>query len=870
MFDLIRIDEIRLNNFLSHSSSNVKFKGSINVILGPNGAGKSSIIDGILFSLYRESTRGKQEELIKRGKRSASLELVIEAKNNKIRIKRNIPISQDDVIFVNEAISSRGATNVTKRVQELLGLNKDLALSTIFVEQGKIEDVFKDLEDVFKALLKIDKIEKLVETNGPIKHYIDTLKIRLEDLEKVELKSQEIRKELEELKENLSKLEEELKGKRSKIQLIESQLQSLKDKLTALDDKRKKYLELTSQRSSILGQLEDLNTEITNLEKETKDIEEWRRKVDELRIYRDLLPQYIVYLNKKESLDKLNKNIETLLKKREEVYNNLIKKKQLEPIYNEYVELQRLLNEINEKYTRYVALESSIEELKGKLEEKRRELEGLKEPDLESIIKQLEDKKAQRDRLNETLGGIRANEQRLIDSINGLNKAAGRGVCPVCGRELSEHTRQQLIDEYNKQLLDLRSKKDKISEQLRQLSGELDRLEKQRDQAQKVLSQIQSLREDIKKLEKEIDEKKKELNSLKTYYDRYIDARKKQEEMESKAKEYLKYSSYKDEDLKELDNQLGELKKEKKDIEDSLKELEQSLGNYKSLTLNYINAKVKELEESEKILKDKNEKAVRLNSLKEQVERFKEQLNDVESKIAQLGYNEEEYDKVKQEIDKLTQQYNSLNAEIGNIEGQLSSKKDMIAQLEKELQEYESELAQRNKIEQAINKLTNLRTALGDKYLQRYLIYTAKGIVEDYLNDTLSKFDLSFSRVELDFSEKGGLVIYLPSGQKIGVNSLSGGERIALALALRLSLARMMISDIGFIILDEPTIFLDKQRRSDLLEIIRSAVDVVPQIIVVTHDEELLNVADYVIEVSKENDTSIVKVEGEGDDKKGL
>jgi len=64
---------------------------------------------------------------------------------------------------------------------------------------------------------------------------------------------------------------------------------------------------------------------------------------------------------------------------------------------------------------------------------------------------------------------------------------------------------------------------------------------------------------------------------------------------------------------------------------------------------------------------------------------------------------------------------------------------------------------------------------------------------------------------------------------------------------------------LGFMILDEPTIHLDSQRRSELLNVIKESTNAVPQIIVVTHDEEVLRIADYVIRVEKLGDVSKVR-----------
>ena len=89
---------------------------------------------------------------------------------------------------------------------------------------------------------------------------------------------------------------------------------------------------------------------------------------------------------------------------------------------------------------------------------------------------------------------------------------------------------------------------------------------------------------------------------------------------------------------------------------------------------------------------------------------------------------------------------------------------------------------------------------------------------------------------------------------------VSGGEKIAIALALRLGITQAMSQgNIETILLDEPTIHLDSYRRQELINVLRS-MSVIPQMLIVTHDQELETAADTLILVEKEDGISQVKV----------
>lgn len=76
------------------------------------------------------------------------------------------------------------------------------------------------------------------------------------------------------------------------------------------------------------------------------------------------------------------------------------------------------------------------------------------------------------------------------------------------------------------------------------------------------------------------------------------------------------------------------------------------------------------------------------------------------------------------------------------------------------------------------------------------------------------------------------------------MDSLSGGEKVAVALALRLGIAHMMgAGRLDFVILDEPTTHLDEERRRALVRIIseafREGTGPLAQMLIITHDSEI-------------------------------
>ena len=120
----------------------------------------------------------------------------------------------------------------------------------------------------------------------------------------------------------------------------------------------------------------------------------------------------------------------------------------------------------------------------------------------------------------------------------------------------------------------------------------------------------------------------------------------------------------------------------------------------------------------------------------------------------------------------------------------------------------------------------------------------ALGVISQKASEYASLFNIGISRIELtEGAREVAITCYGRQGE-IDMDSLSGGEKVAVALALRLSIAYMMGSNkLDFIILDEPTAHLDEDRRRGLVRILseafREGVGPLAQLIIITHDSEI-------------------------------
>lgn len=120
----------------------------------------------------------------------------------------------------------------------------------------------------------------------------------------------------------------------------------------------------------------------------------------------------------------------------------------------------------------------------------------------------------------------------------------------------------------------------------------------------------------------------------------------------------------------------------------------------------------------------------------------------------------------------------------------------------------------------------------------------ALATVSKKASEYASLFNIGISRVELAEKAREIAVTCYGRNGEIDMDSLSGGEKVAVALALRLGIAYMMgSSKLDFVILDEPTTHLDEERRKALVRIISEAFQEgagpLAQMIIITHDSDI-------------------------------
>ncbi len=157
-----------------------------------------------------------------------------------------------------------------------------------------------------------------------------------------------------------------------------------------------------------------------------------------------------------------------------------------------------------------------------------------------------------------------------------------------------------------------------------------------------------------------------------------------------------------------------------------------------------------------------------------------------------------------------------------------------------------------------MGKLQRIRQAFSRDGIQRIVRQRVAPIISEFARDYIENFNLDITDISVneDFD-----ISIMKQGGEISIKSISGGEKVAVAIALRLAIAKALAGRISTIIMDEPTTHLDEERRKELVEIMKNFFResaAVPQMVIVTHHRELEEVADTVYRVEKVDGVSRV------------
>ena len=903
------LNKIKLNDFVSHKKTELDLGYGINVVVGSNGAGKTSILDAISFALFNDySNRGKKENLINSTakKCGATLEFVEggvkysaewsmerekSAKGNLYRIQNG-----------SKTLLAQGGGAVLAEIEKVLAMDKSMFFQSIYVQQGEIEELVTAKPAIRKELIsRLLGVEDLEKAWHDIKDIIDeyhekqiVLKTELDQRSTLENERQRHLTTSTELAasigfkgKELSKIEEAISG-------LQTSLDQLKEDKKVFDrlDKEKGILE-----KAVASEQEKLETERTELDKATaakKLTESLEGEVSKL----PFLEQYSQCILKRSEQEAKQQVLEEKLRNLDRLEGVLKENEKDSALYLEKKALQEEKSKERRQYEgsekavekalktvkdlerdeqkRNAALEKELKKCSEILEaqvtlETVEILLDKKKVELEAVGSELDEKI---DKFWKSIGIFEHREKELDDNLSKLGPSEpGAKKCPTCETDLTAEQIVQLGRKFS-------SEKERINGELETTRNEVTTIIQRKDHAKGQLKKVDKIEpEQIRERASQLDETREKLSKQR------LEA----EEL-TKNVDVLKRL---DGELTELGNQIGwleecymkfesakreltklqpreEVMAEMKPITEALEKVSQSLKDsvsnlgYEpkepSRELEALRQKKQEYDQNISIAKRESEYRNSVAATREVLSSKEQELDGTLEEITKLSYDEEQHSRKQGEFDT---EINSRNGLRETITGMMENKKTAdseIANYDKKLEALEKKEQEKRHVDNFIELLNKIRTAYGKDGVQKMIRARARPLLERSTRDLFERFNLAYSDIKID--DNYNIAVIGPSGEQ-QIEQISGGERVALAIALRLAIAQVLSGRVEVIIMDEPTTHLDEERRKELVNILssffREGGRIIPQMLIITHHPEIVDVADVIYTIKKQDDYSIAE-----------
>jgi exonuclease SbcC len=873
------IKRLSIQNIKSYKSLDLPFESGVTVVSGVNGSGKSSLLEACFTCLFGSKTLDRDfvlSDIIRKGATKASIVLGFEQGGHEYSIEqtfRNDPekgrASNTSAILKKDGeIIFDQASRTYEAIRSLLNMDEEAYRNCVYIRQGEIDVLInskpRDRQKMIDDLLRLGKLEEYRERAssariGVGRHQRDAQR-----------RIKEVGAEVEEI-ENSKPAE--------RLAQLRSRSKELEDSISSLNEKRDRALSLKDEISKKIAGYRELADKKTSVQSQIKELGEKRTKAYAQieSISRDIT-------SRKEAVDKAEKRVSEQRSKLD------AEDEDIEAVISNLEDKERLMRDKLSGINRDKAvLEKELSGLSSYLEDNKKQSDLLEkagsqvkekiasaEAEIRKMEKTIADSEKKRsdvlakiesmsltpekleniedifDLVNDQLKNLHGQEREFSVKITDLRekiKKSGelleKGKCPTCSQDLHGSAIEETTKADSLREKELTEKLSELKKKQETLESKLGRIK----DARVYRTQIEDLNNETKSIKERISGQKKLLEE----YQGSIEDRKKQE------KELLSQRTSLEKSMKELRTKLSEMEDTKEAAQKEHKSFFDLLGIAKELRKNIL--------EIEKTVSDINKMEERIAGIREMISLFDSQVADKKADVNELDkqMGDLNIDELESRLKNYEIAFKNITAEIGKF----TTEREGIT---KQAGMVESELKRLDELKKLLDVLGNRAEYLNAVYEDAegleamYMRVRAElrsnniGLLDSLINEIFAFMysNNAYSHIRLD--HEYNLTVFEKDGTPLEPKLLSGGERAIFNLVLRCAIYRLLSmgmsgegSGLPPLIMDEPTVFLDRGHVQQLIKLIDMMRDIgVGQILVVSHDESLIDSADNVFTVEKD------------------
>lgn len=793
---------------------------------------------------------------------------LVEAKPDKRRKIFDAILETDHLVKMQELV--RGD------LRELQTKVKDLLERKEILEQGpSAKDLEKELQDVEENMKQV--IERVQVFEQAAKELEEVQRIKA-DMENTEADIAALRSEIEELKEAAERdtkirLIKELRSKYAELEQWQIQL----EELTKNKDKPEKDLSNLSER------INELKLRVVQIEGQLNSLE------DDVHLSKE-----------KEILAQSLEDLKALRSYLEEAWNAIVQcRLTSEEVLQLVLEERKLKSEIN-KLEHFVEVVSSSDGLINSYFSAKQNMEKV-EKEKQEVEKELFILEQSQATLKERISILSQDYPNLEQDflVSRLAEPLHVGdTCPVCGSEITKLREIPLPEDVLMEFSQLEMERYHLEQQQRIINERKAKLDKEEIELREVIKECES-RLDLAVLEKmgsaksfdafqmwlsaqceallernqRVSQLEEQIQSkrdrLKSTYCSTLKRLCNQKEI----KEALLKGSV-EEQLSQADQGIAEMERRKKELEafsQQVREQRQDL----MLALAETNVELRKTQEREEDIRNTLQETIhRMKQLSGQVSTL---LSELKEELSRAHISYEDYELLKSEQESgAADQLRALKGKLDVLEKRLEEQRkkylsllenrdvaseELPVQLEQAKSEYEVLLGERGRLQASIEQALQKEAELNQVEVQLDALEKELNILSrlsddlkadrfpdfyrgEMMNEIVSSassllWEMSGGQFNLTFdSDSFRFDVVFDDGLSSDISSLSGGEKVLVALSLAFAISQHFAGSLESIFLDEGLAWLDKENNTKLAQYLQNLEDGAILVGIVTHSEE--------------------------------
>ncbi|WP_340820784.1 AAA family ATPase [Methanolobus sp. WCC4] len=874
------LKRLKVENIRSYKELDIAFKNGVTVVSGVNGSGKSSLLESCFTGLFGSKTLDKEfvlSDIITKGASKASILLEFEQKGHDYSVEqsfRNDPekgrASNTKSVFKKDGeIIFDQATRTYEAVHSLLNMDEEAYRNCVYIRQGEIDVLInskpKDRQKMIDDLLQLGKLEEYRERAssarvGVGRHQRDN-----------ERRIKEVTAEILEVED--SDPNGRLAALRTRSKDIDAEMGSLNEKrdrtLSRMDEVTKKISELNElagKKESVGQQIKELtdrrSKSFISIDSISKDIrsrkellETKHTRISELGVKLETSPGNIDAVVSKLDTDErsLRDDIGEMKSKRavlEKDVLNIVRsvkdiEKQLKTLEDSGKDIDSKIKAIRSGIEKHLL---SVEELGNKRVEvvARVDSLGLSLEKLENIDDVLDLVNDQQKRFHGLEAELKAKISEIRKRLERSKQLLDAGKCPTCGQDLKGSCVEESTVSDN--------------EEMDRLEAELSELKVKQEEAGARVEKVKAARgcrTEIESIDRDIVSAKEAIERDETRIDEYSLHIK---EDEGRIKELMSGKEALEKTLVETREKVQQMGESEGTVQKEHAGLLESLGLAREMQKlladsDLIDSEIKQMDE-------------KITSIQEMISLFDGQIGEKKVSLDELDKKMGEFD--KKELESLNRDYGSafklINSEIDKLKvekddvmkkaGMAENDRKRLSDLKKNLNILKNKGEYLNAVYSDAEELESMYIRIRAQ-LRSSNIQTLDRLINEIFSFMYSNNAYSHVMLDPDYN----LTVFEKDGTALEPKLLSGGERALFNLVLRCAIYRLLSlgtssndgAGLPPLIMDEPTVFLDRGHVHQLIKLIDMMRDIgVAQILIVSHDESLIDSADNVFAVEKD------------------